>query len=146
MATRATLSTRLNMGNNLSSPDILNKRKRSATSDAKAALPEPIKSLLNELYLRGPATVGIFRKSPNAKDCRELRQKLETDCRSSIEQFQVNVIASVFKVSYKPPLLLLYLFDPYFTITRCLLSPRLLEIVFQSSSTPTLSSSASSFF
>lgn len=62
-------------------------------------LPEPIKRLLAELYARGPSTVGIFRKSPNAKHCKELRQKLETsDGHSSIEQFQVNVIASVFKV------------------------------------------------
>lgn len=62
-------------------------------------LPEPIRNLLNQLYLRGPTTVGIFRKSPNAKHCKELRQKLETDSQSSIEQFQVTVIASVFKVS-----------------------------------------------
>lgn len=63
-------------------------------------LPEPIKRLLAELYARGPGTIGIFRKSPNAKHCKELRQKLETsDGLNSIEQFQVNVIASVFKVS-----------------------------------------------
>lgn len=62
-------------------------------------LPQPIKHLLCELYSRGPSTVGIFRKSPNAKHCKELRQKLESpDGHSSIEQFQVNVIASVFKV------------------------------------------------
>lgn len=64
-----------------------------------AVLPEPIKNLLHELYLRGPSTVGIFRKSPNAKHCKELRQKLEQDSQGSIEQFQVTVIASVFKVS-----------------------------------------------
>lgn len=62
-------------------------------------LPEPIKNLLNELYLRGPSTEGIFRKSPNAKHCKDLRHKLESDSQSSIEQFQVTVIASVFKVS-----------------------------------------------
>lgn len=64
-----------------------------------AVLPEPIRNLLNELYLRAPTTVGIFRKSPNAKHCRELRLKLEADSKSSIEHFQVTVIASVFKVS-----------------------------------------------
>lgn len=64
-------------------------------------LPEPIRCLLNEIYLRGPSTVGIFRKSPNAKHCKELKQKLESPDfhLSAIEQFQVNVIASVFKVS-----------------------------------------------
>lgn len=74
-----------------------------------AVLPEPIRSLLNELYQRGPSTVGIFRKSPNAKHCRELRQRLESDGQSSIEQFQVNVIASVFKVSPTTGPLLVYL-------------------------------------
>lgn len=64
-----------------------------------SVIPEPIKNLLNELYLRGPSTVGIFRKSPNAKHCKELRQKLESDSLSSIRHFQVTVIASVFKVS-----------------------------------------------
>lgn len=64
-----------------------------------AVLPQPIRNLLHELYHRGPSTVGIFRKSPNAKHCKELRQKLESDSQSSIEQFQVTVIASVFKVS-----------------------------------------------
>lgn len=108
-------------------------------------LPEPIRCLLQEIYLRGPATVGIFRKSPNAKHCKELKQKLETvslssssssnplnltssssnptsssggkallpsqpllaaaaaaqtsECQLLMEQYQVNVIASVFKVS-----------------------------------------------
>jgi len=42
-----------------------------------ASLPAPIKHLLIELYRKGPSTVGIFRKSPNAKHCRELRAKLE---------------------------------------------------------------------
>lgn len=64
-----------------------------------SVIPDPIRNLLNELYQRGPSTVGIFRKSPNAKHCRDLRQKLETDSQSSLEQFQVTVIASVFKVS-----------------------------------------------
>lgn len=64
-----------------------------------AVLPEPIKNLLLELYLRGPETVGIFRKSANAKHCRELRQKLETNGHNPIAEFHVNVIASVFKVS-----------------------------------------------
>lgn len=65
----------------------------------RSVIPEPIRNLLNELYHRGPSTVGIFRKSPNAKHCRDLRQKLETDSLGSLEQFQVTVIASVFKVS-----------------------------------------------
>lgn len=64
-------------------------------------LPKPIRCLLSEIYLRGPATVGIFRKSPNAKHCKELKQKLESDDFNldQIQQYQVNVIASIFKVS-----------------------------------------------
>ena len=42
-----------------------------------ASLPEPIRCLLRQLYLRGPSTVGIFRKSPNARHCKELRKALE---------------------------------------------------------------------
>lgn len=62
-------------------------------------LPEPIRNLLGELNSRGPTTVGIFRKSPSAKHCKELRQKLEMDSQSCVGHFQVSVIASVFKVS-----------------------------------------------
>lgn len=64
-----------------------------------ATIPEPIRNLLAQINSRGPSTVGIFRKSPSAKHCKELRHKLETDSQSTIEDFQVTVIASVFKVS-----------------------------------------------
>lgn len=64
-----------------------------------AVLPEPIKRMLIELYLKAPQTVGIFRKSPNAKHCKDLRAKLEADSSTSVDEFQVNVIASVLKVS-----------------------------------------------
>lgn len=66
---------------------------------ALAVLPAPIRALLSELYVRGPRTVGIFRRSPNARHCRELKQQLECDSTGSIEHYQVTVIASAFKVS-----------------------------------------------
>lgn len=90
-------STDANNNNNSQQDQTLNQFKRQQL--LLSVIPEPIRNLLNELYQRGPSTVGIFRKSPNAKHCRDLRQKLETDSQSSIEQFQVTVIASVFKVS-----------------------------------------------
>lgn len=39
-------------------------------------LPAPLKEILNQLYLKGPYTVGIFRKSANARVLRELKEKL----------------------------------------------------------------------
>ena len=63
-------------------------------------LPAPVHNLLAELHARGPTTVGIFRKSPNAKQCKELRHKLETDFTTQVDNFPVTVVASVFKVSY----------------------------------------------
>lgn len=89
--------TDANNHNSSQQDQLLNQFKRQQL--LLSVIPEPIRNLLNELYQRGPSTVGIFRKSPNAKHCRDLRQKLETDSQSSIEQFQVTVIASVFKVS-----------------------------------------------
>lgn len=65
-------------------------------------IPEAIDWLLADLYRRGPNTVGVFRKSPNARHCRELKQRLESvkDLRElDLDSYQVIVIASVFKVS-----------------------------------------------
>ncbi|XP_028923824.1 rho GTPase-activating protein 20-like isoform X2 [Ornithorhynchus anatinus] len=42
------------------------------------ALPKPILDLLLLLYQRGPSTQGIFRRSANAKSCKELKEKLNS--------------------------------------------------------------------
>lgn len=70
-----------------------------SSQDSPLKLPLPIQTLLTELYSRGPSTIGIFRKSPNAKQCKELRQKLEVNSDVKIDDFPVTVVASVLKVS-----------------------------------------------
>lgn len=105
--TNACLRKLFSNNNNNTDPNNNNNSTLTSQNQVKqlllSVLPEPIRNLLIELYLRGPSTVGIFRKSPNAKHCKELRQKLESDSQSSIQQFQVTVIASVFKVSLSLP-------------------------------------------
>lgn len=64
--------------------------------------PQVIHWLLADLFRRGPSTVGVFRKSPNARHCRELKQRLDSvkDLRElDLDSYQVIVVASVFKVS-----------------------------------------------
>lgn len=53
--------------------------------------------MLKELWSKGPFTVGIFRKSANARVCKEFRAKLESDPNTDVSQVPVIVIASVFK-------------------------------------------------
>lgn len=55
--------------------------------------------MLKELFVKGPYTVGIFRKSANARVCKEFRAKLESDSNTDMSEVPVIVIASVFKVS-----------------------------------------------
>ncbi|GFR24091.1 rho GTPase-activating protein 20 [Trichonephila clavata] len=38
-------------------------------------IPKPVMSMLVQLFQQGPYTVGIFRKSANARACRELKRK-----------------------------------------------------------------------
>ena len=41
--------------------------------------------MLRQLYLKGPFTVGIFRKSANARVCREVEADLESNPLFSLE-------------------------------------------------------------
>ncbi|XP_074596026.1 uncharacterized protein LOC141851212 [Brevipalpus obovatus] len=56
-----------------------------------------ITNLLQQLFIKGPGTVGIFRKSANARLCRELKMKLESDANLDLSDYPVTAIASVFK-------------------------------------------------
>ncbi len=42
-------------------------------------LPAPVSSLLSHILSHGPATVGIFRRSPNARVTKDLRERLDRD-------------------------------------------------------------------
>ncbi|RWS31473.1 Rho GTPase-activating protein 20-like protein [Leptotrombidium deliense] len=57
----------------------------------------PVMNMLRVLRVKGPYTVGIFRKSANARVCRELKAKLDDTPNCSFDEFPVIVIASVFK-------------------------------------------------
>ncbi|XP_039207446.1 rho GTPase-activating protein 20 isoform X3 [Crotalus tigris] len=60
-------------------------------------LPKPILDMLCFLYQEGPFTRGIFRRSANAKSCRELKEKLDSGEDVHLLCESVFVIASVFK-------------------------------------------------
>lgn len=57
----------------------------------------PVKNMLIELMQRAPQTVGIFRKSANARVCRELKAELEQNPDCDLSEYPIIVIASVFK-------------------------------------------------
>ncbi|XP_076307680.1 uncharacterized protein LOC143223500 isoform X2 [Tachypleus tridentatus] len=61
------------------------------------SLPRPVLAILNQLFQRGPFTVGIFRKSANTRMCRELKEKLEANPNFDFKDVPVSVLAALFK-------------------------------------------------
>lgn len=60
----------------------------------------PPKDMLAFLYLEGPYTRGVFRRSAGAKACRELRDRLDSGSEDAeITHQSVFVIAAVLKVT-----------------------------------------------
>ena len=63
-------------------------------------LPQPIVDMLLELRAKGPHTVGIFRKSANARQVREIRERIDasvTGARMDWSGVNAVVTAVVFK-------------------------------------------------
>ncbi|XP_031427852.1 uncharacterized protein arhgap20b isoform X2 [Clupea harengus] len=58
--------------------------------------PQPVMDMLHVLYQEGPATLGIFRRSANAKSCRELKEKLNAGMGYLPEGESLFVVAAVF--------------------------------------------------
>nr|XP_051682880.1 rho GTPase-activating protein 20-like [Oryctolagus cuniculus] len=58
-------------------------------------LPKPIMDMLMLLYKEGPTTPGIFRRSANAKTCKEIKEKLNSGAPVSMAGESVFVSASV---------------------------------------------------
>ncbi|XP_069749074.1 rho GTPase-activating protein 20 isoform X2 [Narcine bancroftii] len=58
-------------------------------------LPKPIMDMLVLLYHEGPSTKGIFRRSANAKTCKELKEKLNSGNEVHIDGKSVFVAAAV---------------------------------------------------
>ncbi|XP_072144857.1 uncharacterized protein [Dermacentor andersoni] len=61
------------------------------------SLPKPVMALLRQLFLRGPFTYGIFRKSGNVRSKRELQARLEEDPDFSLSDVPIHVVAAAFK-------------------------------------------------
>ncbi|XP_048450054.1 rho GTPase-activating protein 20, partial [Rhincodon typus] len=58
---------------------------------------KPILNILTILFKKGPSFVGIFRKSANAKACKELIEKLNATSNITLEEEPVIQLAVVFK-------------------------------------------------
>ncbi|XP_071669733.1 uncharacterized protein [Patagioenas fasciata] len=58
-------------------------------------LPKPIMDMLLLLYNEGPSTRGIFRRSANAKTCKELKEKLNSGDEVRVDGESVFVAAAV---------------------------------------------------
>ncbi|XP_016852794.2 rho GTPase-activating protein 20 [Anolis carolinensis] len=58
-------------------------------------LPKPIMDILQLLYLEGPSTRGIFRRSANAKTCKELKERLNSGDDVQVDGESVFVAAAV---------------------------------------------------
>lgn len=57
------------------------------------------------LYERGPLTEGIFQTSASKKQCRELREQLNSGASLRLDCMSVVLVASVFKVRKVLPLI-----------------------------------------
>ncbi|XP_058052623.1 rho GTPase-activating protein 20-like isoform X3 [Ahaetulla prasina] len=58
-------------------------------------LPKPIMDILYLLYHEGPSTRGIFRRSANAKNCKELKEKLNSGDDVQVDGESVFVAAAI---------------------------------------------------
>ncbi|KAE8299762.1 Rho GTPase-activating protein 20 Rho-type GTPase-activating protein 20 [Larimichthys crocea] len=73
-------------------------RPLSSVCSPDHGLPKPVMDMLVFLYLEGPYTRGIFRRSAGAKACRELRDRLDSGTEDpEITHQSVFVIAAVLK-------------------------------------------------
>ncbi|XP_067842211.1 rho GTPase-activating protein 20 isoform X2 [Heptranchias perlo] len=61
------------------------------------SFPKPIMDMLSFLFHEGPFTRGIFRRSANAKACKELKEKLNSGAEVHLASESVFVTAAVFK-------------------------------------------------
>ena len=56
--------------------------------------------MLQFLFVQGPYTPGIFRKSANARVCKEIRAQLDLGFEQNYEEVSVLVVGAVFKVHF----------------------------------------------
>nr|XP_043875060.1 rho GTPase-activating protein 20-like isoform X1 [Solea senegalensis] len=73
-------------------------RPLSSVCSPDHGLPKPVMDMLVFLYLEGPYTKGVFRRSAGAKACRELRDRLDSGTEDpEISHQSVFIIAAVLK-------------------------------------------------
>ncbi|XP_073329187.1 rho GTPase-activating protein 20 [Pagrus major] len=73
-------------------------RPLSSVCSPEHGLPKPVMDMLVFLYLEGPYTRGVFRRSAGAKACRELRDRLDSGTEDpEISHQSVFIIAAVLK-------------------------------------------------
>ncbi|XP_071955173.1 uncharacterized protein [Antedon mediterranea] len=60
-------------------------------------LPKPVSDMLSHLHQNAPFTTGVFRKSANARICRELKEKLDAGIECSMDDYSTYVVAATFK-------------------------------------------------
>lgn len=83
------------------------KRPLPEVTSEECQIARQVKEMLTILFREGPYTVGILRKSCNAKMCKELRQKLDDgeDCFSG-EPWPTLVIGALVKVNIHQSLII----------------------------------------
>ncbi|XP_052416147.1 unconventional myosin-IXAa isoform X6 [Carassius gibelio] len=70
----------------------------SRLTNDERAVPLVVEKLINYIEMHGLYTEGIYRKSGSTNKIKELKQGLDTDVNSvSLDDYNINVIASVFK-------------------------------------------------
>ncbi|XP_067676153.1 serine-rich adhesin for platelets-like isoform X1 [Haliotis asinina] len=97
-----------------SKPGKLFERPLEEVCDEHSQPPKAIMELLTILFREGPLTGGILRKSANARQIRELRQKLDSEDEVSLDQYSRYLIGSLVKEYFR-------------TLPSCLLGENLYE-------------------
>ncbi len=55
---------------------------------------------MQQLFVHGPFTNGMFRKSANQRQCRELQEQLDAGHVVAFDELPILVIGATFKVSF----------------------------------------------
>ncbi|XP_028411869.1 uncharacterized protein LOC114534603 [Dendronephthya gigantea] len=60
-------------------------------------VPKPINDLLVRLFRYGPSTSGVFRKTPNHREVKELREEIDDGKEVSFDDISIHVVAGLVK-------------------------------------------------
>ncbi|KAJ9577110.1 hypothetical protein L9F63_006318, partial [Diploptera punctata] len=85
-------------------------------------IPRPVMTMLQQIFLKGPFTQGIFRKSANARTVRELRERLDSGSEIAMDHISVLAVAALLKEflrSLPDPLLGSSLYSLYMEALEC---------------------------